>query len=61
MRWYRDHAGNAAMLEAIGITHVVSVGESLIQCPVDVDPAHGKIGNNTLSAAYQEGRIKVYV
>ena len=54
-----EHAGNAAMLHALGITHVVSVGESLITCPVDHDPMYGKIGTNTLSAEYSAGRIQV--
>jgi len=54
-----EHAGNAGMLEAIGITHVVSVGESLISCQPGSDPMYGMIGPNTLSTAYYEGRIKV--
>lgn len=57
----REHAGNAAMLEALGITHVVSVGETLISCPRDCDPMYGKIGPNALVNAHQDGRIKVYV
>lgn len=55
----RDHAGNAAMLQALGITHVVSVGESLITCPEDHDPMHGKIGPNVLCNAYRSGLIDV--
>lgn len=47
------------MLHALGITHVVSVGESLISCPTDCDPMYGPIGSNTLSAAYAAGKIKV--
>ncbi len=49
------------MLHAIGITHVVSVGESLINCPPDTDPMHGHIGRNTLATEAQAGRIQVYV
>jgi dual specificity MAP kinase phosphatase len=56
---YSEHAGNAAMLHALGITHVVSVGESLISCPVDCDPMYGQIGTNTLSAETAAGRIQV--
>lgn len=47
------------MLHALGITHVVSVGESLISCPPDSDPMYGQIGSNTLSAEYAAGRIQV--
>ena len=54
-----EHAGNAAMLEALSISHVVSVGESLIKCPEDTDPMYGQIGSNTLCAAEKAGRIKV--
>jgi len=49
------------MLEALGITHVVSVGETLISCPRDCDPMYGKIGANALVNAYQDGKIQVYV
>ncbi|ORX36396.1 hypothetical protein BD324DRAFT_651636 [Kockovaella imperatae] len=54
-----EHAGNAAMLSALSITHVVSVGESLINCAADTDPMYGQIGENTLSAAYRDGKIQV--
>jgi hypothetical protein len=47
------------MLRAIGITHVVSVGESLINCPPDCDPMYGHTAN-TLCAAARNGDIKVY-
>lgn len=47
------------MLEALGITHVVSVGETLISCPLDCDPMYGKIGSNALANAYQLGKVKV--
>lgn len=57
----REHAGNAGMLEALGITHVVSVGETLISCPLDCDPMYGKIGQNALANAYHQGKVKVYV
>jgi dual specificity MAP kinase phosphatase len=49
------------MLEALGISHVVSVGETLISCPRDCDPMYGKIGANALVNAYQDGKIKVSV
>lgn len=57
----REHAGNAGMLQALGITHVVSVGETLISCPLGCDPMYGKIGSNALANAYHEGKVKVYV
>ena len=47
------------MLQALSITHVVSVGESLINCDADSDPMYGKLGDNTLSAAHKSGRIQV--
>ena len=53
-----EHAGNAGMLQAIGVTHVVSVGESLITCPPDCDPMYGPM-NNTLCSAARAGTIKV--
>lgn len=49
------------MLHAVGITHVVSVGESLLCCPEDCDPMYGKIGLNTLCLEAKAGRIQVYV
>jgi hypothetical protein len=49
------------MLEALRITHVVSVGETLISCPRDCDPMYGKIGPNALVNAYQDGKIQVQV
>jgi dual specificity MAP kinase phosphatase len=55
----REHAGNAAMLHSLGITHVVSVGESLITCPPDCDPMYGQVGPNTLAAEHAAGRIQV--
>lgn len=54
-----EHAGNAAMLKALGITHVVSVGESLLDVPPEHDPLHGYIGANTLGAAARSGHIQV--
>ncbi|GMK54531.1 hypothetical protein CspeluHIS016_0111170 [Cutaneotrichosporon spelunceum] len=54
-----EHAGNAAMLKALGITHVVSVGESLLDVAIDYDPLHGYIGSNTLAAEARAGRIQV--
>ncbi|WWC69001.1 uncharacterized protein I206_102937 [Kwoniella pini CBS 10737] len=53
-----EHAGNAAMLEALGITHVVSVGESLINPNEMMDPYHGVEGN-TLAQAANEGKVNV--
>ncbi|EIW69112.1 hypothetical protein TREMEDRAFT_44314 [Tremella mesenterica DSM 1558] len=53
-----EHAGNASLLHALGITHVVSVGESLIQCEEGFDPIHGKVGN-TLCDEAKSGRIQV--
>ena len=47
------------MLKAVGITHVVSVGESLLNSPPDHDPMYGAIGANTLGNAAREGSIKV--
>lgn len=54
-----EHAGNAAMLKALNITHVVSVGESLLDVAPDHDPLHGYIGSNTLAAEARAGRIQV--
>ncbi|KAK8861357.1 hypothetical protein IAR55_002176 [Kwoniella newhampshirensis] len=54
-----EHAGNAAMLHALRITHVVSVGESLINIPSDMDPTYGPVGGNTLAAEARAGRISV--
>jgi dual specificity MAP kinase phosphatase len=54
-----EHAGNAAMLKALGITHVVSVGESLLDVPPEHDPLHGYIGPNTLGVAARAGQIQV--
>nr|XP_018264408.1 uncharacterized protein I303_02574 [Kwoniella dejecticola CBS 10117]OBR86566.1 hypothetical protein I303_02574 [Kwoniella dejecticola CBS 10117] len=53
-----EHAGNAAMLEALGITHVVSVGESLINPNEMMDPYRGVEGN-TLAQAASEGKVNV--
>jgi hypothetical protein len=47
------------MLHSLGITHVVSVGESLITCPPDCDPMYGQVGPNTLAAEHAAGRIQV--
>lgn len=47
------------MLQALGITHVVSVGETLISCPLGFDPMYGKIGSNALANAYHDGKVKV--
>lgn len=48
-----EHAGNAAMLKALGISHVVSVGESLL------DEHEYGVGGNTLGAEARAGRIQV--
>ncbi|KAK4688792.1 hypothetical protein P7C73_g1321, partial [Tremellales sp. Uapishka_1] len=55
----KEHAGNAAMLHALGITHVVSVGECLINTPNDHDPMYGPMGGNTLAVEARAGRIQV--
>ena len=47
------------MLKAIGITHVVSVGESLLTCPPDHDPMYGFIGPNTLGNEARKGGMQV--
>jgi dual specificity MAP kinase phosphatase len=47
------------MLKAIGVTHVVSVGESLIKCPPDHDPMYGFVGPNALVNEVNRGGIKV--
>ncbi|KAL7419781.1 tyrosine/serine/threonine protein phosphatase pps1 [Cryptotrichosporon argae] len=54
-----EHAGNALMLHAIGVTHVVSVGENLIDCPDDIDPMYGHVGPNCLANEARKGRIAV--
>lgn len=46
------------MLHALGITHVVSVGESLISNPT-LDPGYGRCGENTLAFEAKAGRIQV--
>ncbi|KAL1410199.1 tyrosine/serine/threonine protein phosphatase pps1 [Vanrija albida] len=54
-----EHASNAFMLSSLGITHVVSVGESLLDVPSEHDPMHGYIGANTLASEARAGRIQV--
>ena len=54
-----EHAGNAGMLKAVGITHVVSVGESLLTSQPDHDPMYGLIGSNTLGNEARKGTIQV--
>lgn len=54
-----EHAGNAAMLKSLNITHVVSVGESLLDGHPDCDPLHGWVGGNTLANAARAGHIQV--
>ena len=54
----RNHAANAFMLHALGITHVVSVGECALVPPPEADaPARGAQG--TLWHEERAGRIKV--
>ncbi|WVQ78690.1 hypothetical protein IAT38_000777 [Cryptococcus sp. DSM 104549] len=53
-----EHAGNAAMLQALGITHVVSVGESLMN-PDELGSGYAPAHGNTLAAAARAGRISV--
>lgn len=47
------------MLHAIGITHVVSVGESLINSSDDNDVMNGQTGRNSLAVEARAGRIQV--
>lgn len=54
-----EHAGNASMLKSLNITHVVSVGESLLDGHPDCDPLHGWVGGNTLANAARAGQIQV--
>ncbi|OCH85564.1 hypothetical protein OBBRIDRAFT_298822 [Obba rivulosa] len=56
-----NHASNAFMLHALGITHVVSVGEcALVPPPEDEAPAQsGKCTLGSLWHEEREGRIKV--
>ncbi|WWC87495.1 uncharacterized protein L201_002385 [Kwoniella dendrophila CBS 6074] len=54
-----EHAGNAAMLEALNVTHVVSVGESLINPNDMMDFHHSVNEGNTLAQAAREGKISV--
>ncbi|WVQ73811.1 hypothetical protein IAR50_003392 [Cryptococcus sp. DSM 104548] len=51
-----EHAGNADMLLSLGINHVVSVGESLLNGPPN---PYGSSPDNTLAAAARAGKIKV--
>lgn len=57
-----NHASNAYMLHALGITHVVSVGECALVPPVDLQSmqangaANGQGGNHARSASMAAGR-----
>ena len=67
---YRNHATNAYMLHALGITHVVSVGECALVPPENVATdesssgyqfiaGKGPKGEGSLWIEEREGRIKV--
>ncbi|OCF45047.1 hypothetical protein I317_01098 [Kwoniella heveanensis CBS 569] len=52
-----EHADNAAMLKALGISHVVSVGESLVSVPEHEN--HSTTPGNSLCAHARAGQISV--
>ncbi|OXG71453.1 hypothetical protein C349_07178 [Cryptococcus neoformans var. grubii Br795] len=54
-----EHAGNAAMLHSLGITHVVSVGESLMNMDNAINAYYGHKSENTLAAAVRAGKLSV--
>ncbi|EMD31492.1 hypothetical protein CERSUDRAFT_162933 [Gelatoporia subvermispora B] len=55
-----NHAANAFMLHALGITHVVSVGECALVPPPEAEaPAGGRGAQGSLWHEEREGRIKV--
>ena len=67
---FRNHASNAYMLHALGITHVVSVGECALVPPSNVATddsssgyhlvaGKGPGGHGSLWMEEREGRIKV--
>nr|ODN98597.1 hypothetical protein L204_02561 [Cryptococcus depauperatus CBS 7855] len=53
-----EHANNAPMLKALGITHVVSVGESLVNGS-DRDSHHDHANENSLASFAKAGKIDV--
>lgn len=54
-----EHAGNAAMLHSLGITHVVSVGESLMNMDNSINTYYGHNSQNTLATAVRAGKLSV--
>lgn len=67
---FRNHASNAYMLHALGITHVVSVGECALVPPANIATSEnsggyhlvsgkGPGGHGSLWMEEREGRIKV--
>ena len=57
---YRNHAANAYMLHALGITHVVSVGECALIPPENHGNHHATTAKpGSLWIEEKEGRIKV--
>ncbi|WVR04032.1 hypothetical protein IAU60_001031 [Kwoniella sp. DSM 27419] len=54
-----EHADNAMMLRALNITHVVSVGESLVSVQPDGEGGHVPPPVNSLAAEARAGRINV--
>lgn len=57
--FFSEHAGNAAMLHSLGITHVVSVGESLMNMDNSINTYYGHNSQNTLAAAVRAGKLSV--
>jgi dual specificity MAP kinase phosphatase len=51
MEYYRNHASNAYMLHALGITHVVSVGECALVPPPGVDASLSGAGPQLVAGA----------
>ena len=68
-QWCRNHAANAYMLHALGITHVVSVGEcALIPPPADspagmtiVTPGAAKIPTSVAACGGSDRRGSLYI
>lgn len=47
------------MLHSLGITHVVSVGESLMNMDNSINTYHGHNSQNTLATAVRAGKLSV--
>lgn len=47
------------MLHSLGITHVVSVGESLMNMDNSINTYYGHNSQNTLAAAVRAGKLSV--